>query len=77
MAYDIPATATSSLRAPRELPDSITSMDLFVNVIVSVLKYTNISVIWTTNIPKVALVSLKINAFLTPTNRHLSSRKTC
>ncbi len=48
-------------------------MDLFVNVnvIVSVLKYTNISVIWTTNIPQIALVSFKINAFLTPTNRHL------
>jgi hypothetical protein len=74
---NIPPTAMSSLRAPRELPDSITSIDLFVNVIVSVLKYTNINVIWTTNIPKVALVSLKINAFLTPTNCHLSSRKTC
>jgi hypothetical protein len=52
-------------------------MDLFVNVIVSVLKYTNISVMWTTNVPKIALVSFKINAFLTPTNRHLSSSKTC
>ncbi len=41
------------------------SMDLFVNVIISVLKNTNISVIWTTNIPKIALVSFKINAFLT------------
>ncbi len=39
------------------------SMDLFVNVIVSVLKYTNISVIWTANIPEIALVSFKINAF--------------
>jgi hypothetical protein len=46
-------------------------MDLFVNVIVSVLKYTNISVIWTTNIPKIALVSFKIKVFLAPTNRHL------